>query len=262
MGAAADDRLRDHDEAAAAALRRSADVLVRSGNSRIRTSLETAAGGTRLTIRGHGEFDYTRRLGRLRIVLPRDASGTVKHRPITEILTPGALYMKDRGAGVPPDKWVRVNTAELADGNLVTGGATDPLSAAELLSGAEHVTYVGTARAADDGVIVRHYRGTTDIGRAARAASPYARPRLLAAARGFAEDTVRFDAYLDDRGRLRRVRHRFTLSTVGGSGEAVGAPRTTEVVSTTELYGYGAGVKVTLPAQRDIYAGAIGVPRA
>ncbi len=69
------------------------------------------------------------------------------HRPITELLTPGALYMKNRGAGVPDGKWVRIDTTALKDGNLVTGGVTDPMAAAELLRGASDVTYAGEDRA-------------------------------------------------------------------------------------------------------------------
>jgi hypothetical protein len=260
IGAVADDRRAADgavdDSAAAAAVHRAADVLARSGSSRARTSMETATGGTRVTIRGQGAFDYGERLGRLRVVLPKDAAGAEEHQPVTELLAPGALYMKDRGAGVPADKWVRVDTTGLADGNLVTGGATDPLSAAELLRGARRVTYVGEERAHGDGATVRHYRGTADIARAARAASPHARGALAAAARGFSETAVPFDAYLDEQGRLRKVRHRFNFSNGSGSGTG------TEVVSTTVLYEFGAVVDVELPEGRDIYAGKIAVPQA
>ncbi len=202
--------------AALAALHRAADVLVRSGSSRVRTTMETATGGTRVSIRGSGAYDFVRRMGRLRLVLPRDAMGAVEHEPITELLASGALFMRNRGAGIPPDKWVRVDTTGIPDGNLVTGGATDPLAAAELLRGARGVSLVGEEGL--DGTVVRHYRGTTDIGRAARIASPGVRGPLAAAARGFAEHAVPFDAYLDRQGRLREVRHQFTVTSgeVGG----------------------------------------------
>lgn len=196
---------------AAAALHRAADVLVRSGSSRVRTTMETATGGTRVSIRGSGAYDFVRRIGRLRLVPPRDAMGAAEHEPITELLASGALFMRNRGAGIPPDKWVRVDTSGIPDGNLVTGGATDPLAAAELLRGARGVSLVGEEGL--DGTVVRHYRGTTDIGRAARVASPGVRGPLAAAARGFAEHAVPFDAYLDLQGRLREVRHHFTVTS-------------------------------------------------
>lgn len=154
--------------------------------------------------------------------------------------------MRNRGAGVPADKWVRVDTTTLADGNLVTGGVTDPMAAAELLRGARRVTYVGRTVLA--GVPVRHYRGTAEIGLAARGAGPGSRGALTAAAKGFRTDTVPFDAYLDDQGRLRKVRHRFSFANEGPP---------VEVVSTTLLFGFGAPVSVRLPDGRDIYTGRI-----
>ncbi|MEV0097371.1 hypothetical protein [Streptomyces sp. NPDC050738] len=221
-GAAADDQ-RD-----AGAVQGAAAALVRAGSAKARTSMEMASGGTRVTIRGTGAYDFRKRMGMLRVVLPQDAAGAQEHRPITELLAPSALYMKNRGAGVPADKWVRVDTRTLSDGNLVTGGATDPLVAAELLRGARRVGYVGGEEL--DGVRVRHYRGVT------------------AAAKGFARRDVPFDAYLDEQGRLRKVRHRFSF---------VNAGRTVEVASTTVLSGFGVPVAVKLPAAGDIYAGKI-----
>ncbi|MEU0393282.1 hypothetical protein ABZ208_10970 [Streptomyces sp. NPDC006208] len=227
-------------------VRRAADTLTEAGSSKARTSMEMAAGGTRVTIRGEGGYDFARRMGRLRVVLPKDPAGADGHEPITELLTPGALYMKNRGAGVPADKWVRVDTTTLDDGNLVTGGATDPLAAAELLRGAQDVTYVGEVELA--GRRVRHFKGTTDIGRAARAAEPHARASLAAAAKGFTRDVVPFDVYLDDEGRVRKVRHRFSFANQG---------RTVAVTSTTVLFDFGARVVVRLPDERDIYSGKV-----
>ncbi|MEU6943635.1 hypothetical protein ABZ957_00090 [Streptomyces sp. NPDC046316] len=228
-------------------VRGAAEVLARAGTSKASTSMEMAAGGTRVTIRGEGGYDFRRRTGSLQVVLP-DAAGAGEHRPIIELLAPGALYMKNRGAGVPADKWVRVDTTTLDDGNLITGGATDPAAAAELLRGAQRVTYVGEVDLA--GAKVSHYRGVADIAVAARAASPQVRGALAAAAKGFAKDTVPFDAYLDAEGRLRKVRHQFTFANQG---------RTVAVASTTLLYGFGTPVDVRLPHRKDIYAGKIKV---
>jgi hypothetical protein len=229
-------------------LRRAADTLVDAGSSKTRTSMEMATGGTRVTIRGEGVYDYRERLGRLKVLLPQDPAGTSEHRPITELLAPGALFMKNRGAGVPADKWVRVDTATLSDGNLVTGGATDPLVAAEVLRGTRTATYVGATELA--GTEVRHYRGTADLTAAARGASGADKEVLAAAAKGFATAAVPFDVYLDDRGRVRKVRHRFSF--VNGRQRG-----TVAVASTTLLYDFGVATDVRLPAARDIYAGKI-----
>ncbi|MFE9461872.1 hypothetical protein [Streptomyces californicus] len=227
-------------------LDRAAGVLIAEGGAETRTSMETAAGGTRVTIRGQGVYDFREQVGRIKVALPEGAGAVDGHRPITELLTPGALYMKNRGAGVPDDKWVRIDTTGLKDGNLVTGGVTDPMAAAELLRGASEVTYEGKTELA--GVTVHHYRGVADLGRAARAASPRSRGALGAAAKGFSKDAVPFDAYLDEDGRLRKVRHRFTFSSEGPE---------VSVVSTLLLYGFGVPVTVELPDEDAIYTGRI-----
>ncbi|MFJ9708201.1 hypothetical protein [Streptomyces sp. NPDC101234] len=227
---------------------RAAETLRSTGTSRATTSMEMATGGTRVTIRGRGVYDYDRQLGRLTVLLPQDPAGASEHRPITELLAPGALFMKNRGAGVPADKWVRVETATLSDGNLVTGGATDPFAAAELLRGTRTATYLGKTELA--GTEVRHYRGTADLATAARVASPGNRASLAAAAKGFATAEVPFDAYLDDQGRIRKLRERFSF--VNDSSKD-----TVAVASTTLLYDFGTPVDVKLPRSRDIYAGRI-----
>ncbi|MFB9464863.1 hypothetical protein [Streptomyces cinereospinus] len=229
-------------------LHRAADALVDAGTSKARTSMEMATGGTRVTIRGEGVYDYTRRRGRLKVLLPQDPAGQPEHRPITELLAPGALYMKNRGAGVPADKWVRVDTATLSDGNLVTGGATDPYAAAEVLRGTRRATYAGRTEVA--GTPVHHYRGTADLATAAEAASSGGRASLAAAAKGFATAVVPFDVFLDDEGRIRKIRHRFSF--VNGHRQS-----TVAVASTTLLYDFGAPADVRLPPARDIYAGRI-----
>ncbi|WP_330458597.1 hypothetical protein OIB37_17815 [Streptomyces sp. NBC_00820] len=229
-------------------LRRAADTLLGAGSSKAGTSMEMATGGTRVTIRGKGVYDYRRRLGRLTVVLPEDPTGVSEHRPITELLAPGALFMKNRGAGVPADKWVRVETASVSDGNLVTGGATDPYAAAEILRGTRTAAYLG--RSEVGGVRVRHYRGTADLARAARGASADNRAPLAAAAKGFATAEVPFDAYLDDQGRIRKLRQRFSFVN---SRQAAAVA----VASTTLLYDFGTPVDVRLPSPGDIYAGRI-----
>ncbi|MFF9487200.1 hypothetical protein [Streptomyces sp. NPDC014676] len=229
-------------------LRGAADALVDAGSSRATTSLEMAAGGTRVTIRGEGVYDYRRRLGRLKVLLPKDPAGKVVRRPITELLAPGALFMKNRGAGVPADKWVRVDTGTLSDGNLVTGGATDPFAAAEVLRGTRSATFVERTEVA--GAKVRHYRGTADLRHASRDASGANREALGAAAKGFATARVPFDVYLDDEGRIRKLRHRFSFVN-GRQDEPVA------VASTTLLYDFGAPADVRLPGGEDIYAGRI-----
>ncbi|MGI5339352.1 hypothetical protein ACQEVS_19185 [Streptomyces sp. CA-181903] len=269
-----------HPGRAAEALRGVREALAAAGGARVRTVMETESGGTRLTIRGVGAYDFARPAGSLTVLVPEDARGAAEHRPITEVFTPGALYMKNRGAGVPADKWVRLETGTLADGDLLTGGATDPLAAAELLGGAREVTYVRDEGV--DGVPVRHYRGKVDLAEAARRAPARDRAALAAAAKGFSSGTVVFDAFLDDAGRARVLRYRFSVRDEGEKGERreggekgkraedgapagrTAAPATAgpmTVVSTVELTSFGFAPDIRLPASGDIYAGTVASPR-
>ncbi|MGW5353838.1 hypothetical protein ACWERV_25390 [Streptomyces sp. NPDC004031] len=236
----------------AALVRGAAGTLVRAGGSLVGTSLRMASGGTWVTVTGSGRYDYAQARGTLTLVLPRDAAGAQEHAPVTELLTPGALYMKNRGAGVPADKWVRVDVAALPDGDLVTGGATDPLAAAQLLRG------VLTARLAGertlDGVPVRRLTGTLDIARAARAYGPRPPVALSAAAKGFAVGRVPFEVWVDAGGRPARVTLRYAYGP---------ARHTVEVVSTTTYSGFGAAVPpLGLPPAADIWTGKIVSPPA
>ncbi|MEU4213444.1 hypothetical protein AB0F13_26260 [Streptomyces sp. NPDC026206] len=275
---------------ALAAVRHVHGALARAGGAQVRTSMETVSGGTRLTIRGKGVYDFARPVGRLTVMLPEGAAGTAGHRPITEIFAPGALYMKNRGAGVPADKWVRLDTGALADGDLLTSGATDPLAAAELLGGAREVAYAGDERIG--GTRVTHYWGTIDLSRAARAAPLRDRAALDAAAKGFSSGTVGFDAYLDERGRPRMLRYRFgvadriagaqgtpadsrrPVTTAAGAAASMPAadaaaataapsapPSPMSVVSTVELFSFGFRPVVSLPAPAEIYAGTVASPQ-
>ncbi|MGX4690809.1 hypothetical protein [Streptomyces sp. JNUCC 63] len=229
-------------------LRQAPDALLEAGSAQARTSMEMATGGTRVTIRGEGAYDFRGQRGRLTLVLPQDPTGAAEHVPITELLAPGALFMKNRGAGVPADKWVRIDTATLVDGNLVTGGATDPYAAAEVLRGTRTAAFVGRTEVA--GVAVLHYRGTADLALAAKSASADDEAALKAAAKGFATATVPFDVYLDDQGRIRKIRQSFAFVN-GQRG------RTVAVHSTTLLYAFGTPVTVMLPRAQDIYTGRI-----
>ncbi|NJQ07528.1 hypothetical protein HCN56_18540 [Streptomyces lonarensis] len=238
---------------ALAVIRGVADTLASGPGSRVATSLQLASGGTRITIRGEGVFDHTAGVGELRVTLPEDP-GAERAEPVTEVFVPGLLYMRNRGAGVPADKWVRVEVDSLPDGNLVTGGATDPVTAAELLRGARSAEYHGEVDL--EGEKARLYSGVTDIAAASRAAGDEGRRRQLAVAVGaFTVGTVPFEVYLDERGTPRRMRHEFSFAADGDAGPV-------EVVSVTELYDFGTVVAVRLPEEQDIWTGTVVLDQA
>ncbi|GAA3505938.1 hypothetical protein GCM10019016_130520 [Streptomyces prasinosporus] len=175
-------------------------------------------------------------------------------RPIIELLAPGALFMKNRGAGVPADKWVRVDTGTLSDGNLVTGGATDPFAAAEVLRGTREATFVGRTEVAGDAGAALPGDGGPGAGRAGRLGRE---PRSAGrgGGKGSPRPRCRSTSTSTTRDRIRKVRYRFSF--VNGERDA---PVT--VASTTLLYGFGAPAEVRLPGREDIYAGEPGSPRS
>lgn len=68
-GVAAEDA---HGEGAVQIVRGAADTLAGTRSSKTRTSMEMATGGTRVTIRGEGVYDFRRQVGRLKVLLPQD----------------------------------------------------------------------------------------------------------------------------------------------------------------------------------------------
>ncbi|MFE3204131.1 hypothetical protein ACWGR4_29700 [Embleya sp. NPDC055664] len=231
---------------AVAAVRKAADVTTGAKSSRTRTTMTMQSDNRVVKLTGQGMFDYVRHIGSLTVDAPKD-SGIAG--PLQEILTPDALYMKNGSPGIPKDKWVRLAIDGLADGNLVSGGGTDPGTSFEILRGVnDDVVLVGTEKLGPD--TVRHYKGTLDIRKAHDLTAPEVRGPLAAALKTFDGAPIPFDAYLDDAGRLRRVEESFVF--VMGPDEAKSAP-TTKVLSAAELYDFGVVVDVKPPEAKDIY---------
>jgi hypothetical protein len=228
------------------AVRSAADITGRSGYVQDATTLRTVSASKRMTLHGTAQYDYTTRLGRMAITIPPGEGTTGK---LTEVFAPGVVYMQNSGAkGVPAGEYVEVSLQELADGNLVSSGATDPASAANALRGAQTATLVGTA--AVDGVVLKHYQGTLDLAQAAEATGGGAGLGLSVAAKTFTVKKVPYQVWLDQQGRIHQIVEVFTFSKVPGS---TAAKDQVVVNSTSEFADYGTPVSVSLPASKDIY---------
>jgi hypothetical protein len=238
------DKASEGSSEAVAAVREAASTTARAGSSRTRSTMTMTSGDRTTVLNGEGIFDYGKRMGHLTLQVPKDSGF---EGPIEEIVTPEALYLKNGSPGVPKDRWVRVDLTQLADGNVISGGSTDPSTSFEILRGVnDDVRLVGEETLGD--VRVRHYRGTLDLRKAAAQAPDNAKAPLAAALRSFATTTVPFDAYLDGEGRLRKVQEEFTLAA-GGQGQS----RSATVLSAAELYDFGVPVTVTPPRQEEVY---------
>ncbi|MFJ2868621.1 hypothetical protein [Kitasatospora sp. NPDC087314] len=228
------------------AVRNAADITGRTGSAHVATELLTESSEKKAAFTGTGGYDYVKRIGRLEVQVPPGAATTGK---IVEVVLPGTVYLQNSGAKVPEGKWVKLDVRQLPDGNLVSGGATDPATAAGALRGAQKADAVGTETV--DGVSLHHYRGTLDLAKAADATGGRGGDGLRMGAQTFTVKEVPYDAWLDDQGRLHKVVEVFTFAGVAGSKEAKDQVK---VTSTTSLTDFGKPVEAAEPAASDIYA--------
>ncbi|WP_436786086.1 hypothetical protein [Yinghuangia sp. YIM S10712] len=243
---------------AVAAVKAAAATTVEAGSSRTRTTMTMQSGDRTVVLTGEGLFDYRKRIGTVSVQVPED-SGAEAKGPLQEIVTPEALYMKNASPDVPPDKWVRIDMQGLADGNLVSGGSTDPTTSFEILRGVnDDVSYLGTKDFG--GTQVRHYKGTLDLKKAHDATPENLRAPLAAALKSFSSGTIPFEVYLDEQGRLRRVQEEFNLASAGAGGKA--GKQTAKVVSAAELYDFGVPVDVQPPRPEELYVSPTATPPA
>jgi hypothetical protein len=227
------------------AVRNAADITGRTGSVQDTTTLQTSSPTKKVTLHGTGAYDYSSRLGRLEVTVPPGGSTTGK---LVEVVSPGIVYMQNSGAKVPAGKWVEVNVQQLADGNLVSSGATDPASAANALRGVLTAKLVGSSTV--DGTVLKQYQGTLDLAKASAATGGGAGAGLALGAKTFTVKQVPYQVWLDSHGRIHRVTETFTFSQVAGSSAAKDQ---VEVVSNSVFSGFGLPVKVSLPGSKDIY---------
>ncbi|GAB2733307.1 lipoprotein [Kitasatospora kifunensis] len=226
------------------AVRNAADITGRTGSAQATTELTTESGEKKAAFTGAGPYDYVNRIGRIEVQVPPGAATTGK---VVEVVEPGIVFLQNSGAKVPAGKWVKLDVRQLADGNLISNGATDPASAAGALRGVQQASVVGDETL--DGVPLKHYKGTLDLAKAADATGGQAANGLRMAASTFTVKDVPFEAWLDAQGRLHKVTEVFTFAGVAGSKDPKDQVK---VTSTVSLSAFGQPVQVTEPAAADV----------
>lgn len=226
----------------AAAVRAAGAASMKIGTAQVATSVTMTAGGKTDQFSGTGAFDFAKQLGSITLTVPPDVNA---HGTLDEVMTPTTLYMRPSGE---TGKWVEVDAAKLADGDVISAGYTSPILAFALLRGAGvaggKVTYVGQDKVYE--VPVAHYSGTLDLAAAAAAAPAPENAALAAASHSFTGKSVPFDVFLDAKGRVLRFVAHFTFPAP--------APQkgTVSVVSSTDLYDLGKPVTVSAPRSADV----------
>lgn len=227
---------------AVAAVRDAASSTDTVRTSEVSSTVTMAAGGSTTVMRGVGVFDYTHRIGEIRLAVPPSIDRTGE---VDEVITADALYLHHGSV----DGWAEVPVRELTDGDAISAGLTYPALAAAMLRGVTDGA-MDLGKDTVDGVAVTHYRGVLDLHDAAASAGPY-RDALLAAARAFVGGVVPFDAYVDNSGKLRRF--------VGNYSYYL--PRNKQLVSInaqTDLLRFGTPVTIQAPKTATVATGIIG----
>ena len=228
-----------------AAVRQAGSASGHIGTAAIATSVTMTADGKTEQFSGTGSYDFTKQVGSIILTVPPDVSA---HGTLDEIVTPSTLYMRPDG---DTGKWVKVDSAKLADGDLISAGYTSPALAFAMLAGAGaaggSVGYAGQDTVYN--VPVAHYTGTLNLAAAAAAASAPVNTALADASRSFSKQSVPFDVYLDAQGRvLRFIAHFEFPAPAPQKGEV-------SIVSSTDLYDIGKPVTASAPATADVLAG-------
>ncbi|MFF7632207.1 hypothetical protein ACFZB9_03530 [Kitasatospora sp. NPDC008050] len=226
------------------AVRNAADITGRTGSAQAATQLTTESADKKAAFTGAGPYDYVKRIGKIEVQVPPGAATTGK---VVEVVEPGIVFLQNSGAKVPAGKWVELDVRQLADGNLISNGATDPATAAGALRGVQQASVVGDETL--DGVPLKHYKGTLDLTKAADATGGQAANGLRMAAGTFTVKDVPFDAWLDSQGRLHKVTEVFTFAGVAGSKDAKDQVK---VTSTVSLSAFGQPVEVSEPPAADV----------
>jgi len=225
-----------------AAVRSAGTTSLKVGTAEVATSVAMTADGKTDQFSGTGAFDFADQLGSITLTVPQDVSA---HSTLNEVVTPTTLYMRPSGSS---SKWVEVDSARLADGDLISAGYTSPILAFAMLRGAGAsggtVNYVGQDTVYD--VPVAHYTGTLDLAAAAAAAPAPENAALAAAGRSFTEKSVPFDVYLDAKGQVLRFVAHFQFPAPAPEKGLV------TIVSSTDLYDLGKPVTVAAPAADDV----------
>ena len=172
-----------------------------------------------------------------------------------EIIQDGlVVYMKYPALpGMPATKpWIKMDLEKMgADagldmGGLMQGGTSDPSQMLEFLRGVADIDVVGDEEIR--GASATHYKGTLDFDKIIEEAPAETRKVLEASIDQMSEmvgsPTIPVDVWIDDEGRVVRMKESFELS----EGEADG----TTMNMTIDFFDFGTPVEIEIPPASQI----------
>ena len=230
------------DADAVEAVRRAPDRTIEAGSARAGLNVSFTSGGAPVAIRGDGVFDLRNRVGGLTLDLGALA-GAFGGGPVETVIGGDAVYVR-----LPPGQpggrpWLRLDVATLSQQAGLTQGSlaqlqqADPTQALTYLKGAlDDVDEVGQEDVR--GEETTHYRGTVDLRKASASLPPEAQGGVEQLVASLGTSTLPADVWIDDDGRIRRMRF-----SADADGAGPSQPGTVEI----DLFDFGVTADVQLP---------------
>ena len=220
-------------------VRSSAEATQEAGSAKIELSSETTVGGQTVAFTGAGAFDAAAQRGTFDLEVPA-AGGRIEQRIVDDMIylslpqEPGVFY-----------------SLKLSDvAGTALGGSTDPTAGFQSLKAAsDDVEEVGTETIRD--VETTHYTGTFDVAEAIEQAQGPTKSVLESTLGTAGLESVPFEVYLDDEGRVRRFVQTLELPA---SEQTQGQPLTSR--TSVDVFDFGTTVEVEPPPADKVKDGA------
>jgi hypothetical protein len=222
-----------------------------AGSSRVVLDVKVAGDSAAKTVSltGTGAFDYAKRKGTLDLSVPLSGPDAPPAK-IQSIIDGDVVYQKyprqlsaQLAAGKP---WLKIDLALLnrvGAGGATSGQPNDPTQALNFLKGVTgKVDEVGKEKVRD--AQTTHYSATLDLEKAATDAGKN-KDTITNLIEQTGSKTIPADVWIDEDGRLRKMRYELTMK--GSSSTTQAGAAATKVTTTIELYEFGIAVQATLP---------------
>ncbi|MGH9226664.1 MAG: hypothetical protein ACRD2W_23400, partial [Acidimicrobiales bacterium] len=227
-------------------VRQAADKTAAAGSARVTLNVALSGAGVSAAVTGDGVLDLDERRGALNLDLGSLGSSLGGSRSVEAVLDRGGLFVKLPALLTAAKPWLKVDLAALSApaginlGPLGQLKSADPAQALAFLKGAaSDVKKVGTETVRE--ASTTHYRGTMNLRDAAAALPAEASKTVDDVAAALGTTTIGADVWLDDEGRMRKMR--FGVDAGGG-----GAGGSVEF----EMYDFGVAADVRMPPAEQV----------
>jgi hypothetical protein len=224
---------------------KSGDELAKAGGAKFRGTTSSAGGGNGGTVTFDGSIDFTSRAAEYSV--DAAAIGLQGTGKVRTLVAGGVLYLSlDAVGGIDPSsspdlagkKWLRLDPKVFGGGGQI--GQSDPNGSLDALRGVKgNVKRVGSEKVR--GTNTTRSRVTIDADQAVNSAPEAQRDEVRNSIGTLGSKTIPADVWIDNKGRLRKVRLHVAASTTTTKGSV-----------TFEYFALGAKVNVEAPPANEV----------